>query len=207
MGSDARLKQAFLIGRRNAKFSINGESYSFLFKNDSMTQMNQKTQKVRYMRPPQGMTAPRSPMLPVGDMIVITVKKEHVGQDFITVNHPGKKGETLKVALPKKARKGQKVAIPIPSGSETVEDVAKRQVKHNQGMSVRAKTAVGTTVIAAAGAGVLGGVILGGPLAGGSMAEDIGAAAVDAGEAVAEWAVDAGEDIGEFAEDVGEGWV
>jgi hypothetical protein len=202
--SDSRLKQAFLIGRPNAKFSINGESYSFLFKNGHMTQMNAKSGKVRNLRPARGMIPPQKPMLPEGDMIVITVKKEHVGQEVILVNHPGKKGETLKVAIPKKARAGQKIAIPIPTEMESVEEVARKQAAHNKGMSTGAKAAVGTTVVAAAGAGVLGGVILGDHLAGGTLAEQIGEGAVDAGEAAGEFAVDAGEAIGDFAEDVGE---
>jgi hypothetical protein len=198
-----------LIGRTQAKFKLKNqqgdwEEYSFFFKKGKMTQKNLKSGNIREMRAPMGMIPPAQAMLPTGDMIFITVKPEHVGKDVIEVPNPRKKGEMIKVSLPKKVRAGQKIAIPIPGEGESVDDVAKRQQSHNNAMTTGSKVAVGAGVVAATGAGVVGGVILGDHLAGGTLAEDVADVAVDVADDAGDFALDAADAIGDFAEDVGD---
>merc|ERR1711957_786369 len=136
--------------------------------------------------------------------------KNQAGKSTIQVTHP-KTREQITVAIPTKAKAGQRIAVPIPSAGESIHDVASRQLQHTERMSNGAKGAVGLGIVATAGAGVVGGVILGDHLAGGVMTEtiagvavDIGDFAVDAGEDIADFAVDAGDAIGDWAEDVGD---
>jgi len=213
--ADAKLKNAFMIGHGRAKFTLKNkqgewEPYSFIFKNGTMTQKNTKTSTVRSMRPPPGMVAPRDSMLPQCEMMFVTLDKKQAGKSTIQVTHP-KTREQITVAIPTKAKAGQRIAVPIPSAGESIHDVASRQLQHTERMSNGAKGAVGLGIVATAGAGVVGGVILGDHLAGGVMTEtiagvavDIGDFAVDAGEDIADFAVDAGEAIGDWAEDVGD---
>jgi len=207
--SDAKLKQAFLVGRSECKFELRNkdgktDKYSFFFKSGTMSQKNIVTGKVRQLRAPWGMFPPKQAMLPKGDMIVITLTAEQAGKMMIEIQNPRRKDQSITVSIPAKARKGQKIAIPIPGEHEVVEDVAKKQAELNKGMSTGAKVAVGAGVTAAAGACVVGGVILGDHLAGGTLAEDVTDIAADVGEDIAEFAVDAGDAIGDFAEDVGD---
>lgn len=180
----------------------NRDKYSF--KRGTMSQKNIETRKIRQLRAPWGMFPPKQAMLPNGDMIVIALTAEQAGKKVIELQDPRRKDRSIKVSIPAKARKGQKIAIPIPGENELVEDVAKKQAELNKGMSTGAKVAVGAGITAAAGAGVVGGVILGDHLAGGTLTEDVADIAVEVGKDVAEFAVDAGEAIGDFAEDVGE---
>jgi len=177
-----------------------------------MTQKNLDTGKVRNMRAPQGMLAPPSSMLPECELMFVTLTKAHKGKKTISVTHPKTK-ESIEVAIPAKAKPGQRIAVPIPRENQTVADVAKAQEKHNRGLSAGAKAAIGVTAVAGAGAAVVGGVILGDHLAGGTLAEDIADGAVDVAEDIADFAVDAGEAIadwdgwdaiGDYAEDVGD---
>jgi len=102
--------------------------------------------------------------------------------------------------FPKKAKKGAKIAVPIPGKDQGVEEVAKKQ----QGMSTGSKVATGLGISVVAGAAVVGGVILGDHLAGGTLAQDVADMAVDGADAVADAAPDILEDAGDFAEDVGD---
>jgi hypothetical protein len=202
--TDARLKMAHLVGHRNARFKVKTKSgveeYLFVFGKNHMTQKNVDSGRERQMRPPQGMFAPSSPLLPEGDFVVITLTADQVGKDKITITDPHKSNKKITVSIPANARKGQKIAVPIPSNGEKVEDIAKKQ----QGLKTGSKVAVGLGVSAAVGAGVVGGVILGDHLAGGTLAQDAGDAIVDVAEDIGDFAVDAGEAIGDFAEDAGD---
>jgi len=207
-GTDAKLKQALLVGRPTAKFKVKThdgklEEYSFKFITGHMSQTNIKTSKPRDIRPPYQMSAPKEPLLPACDFVVITLTADQVGKDTIDVKNP-QTGEMFKAAIPKKAKKGQKIAVPIASGGYTMEDVIKKQEAQQKGMTTGAKVATGTAVVGLAGVGVVGGVILGDHLAGGDMAEQAVDLAEDAGEAIVDFAEDAGEVIVDFAEDVGD---
>jgi len=209
--TDARLKQAFLVGRQGARFQVQTkrgtEEYRFSFSKGRMLQKNVKTGNERQIRQPHGMFQPKEAVLPEGDFIVVVLTADEVGKEIVEVPNPRDKGQMIKVSIPKKARKGQKIAVPIPAAGEKLEDVAKRQA----GMTTGAKVATGLGISAAAGAAVLGGVILGDHLAGGTLLEQAGDVAADAGDVVVDvagdvgdFAVDAADAVGDFAEDVGD---
>jgi hypothetical protein len=209
--TDARLKQAFLVGRHAARFQVKTKSgteeYQFSFSKGRLAQKNVKTGNERQIRQPYGMFQPKEAVLPEGDFIVVALTADQVGKETIEVPNPRDKRQMIKVSVPKKARKGQKIAVPIPAAGEKLEDVAKRQ----EGMSTGARVATGLGISAAAGAAVLGGVILGDHLAGGTLLEQAGDVAADAGDVavdvagdVGDFAVDAADAIGDFAEDVGD---
>merc|ERR1711934_923362 len=99
--------------------------------------------------------------------------------------------------VPAGARKGQKMAVPIPKKGETVESVCEKQ----QAMTTSgATTAKGLAIVGAVGAGVVGGALLGDHLAGGTMAVDgadwVEGAAGDVADWVEDWAPDAADAAG-----------
>jgi hypothetical protein len=209
--TDAKLKQAFLVGRQGARFQVKTKSgmeeYEFSFSKGHMAQKNVKTGNGRQIRQPYGMFQPKEAVLPEGDFIVVVLTANQVGQEMIEVSNPRDKSQTIQVSIPKKARKGQKIAVPIPAAGEKLEDVAKRQ----EGMTMGAKVATGLGISAVAGAAVLGGVVLGDHLAGGTLLEqavdvaaDAGDVAIDVAGDVGDFAVDAADTVGDFAEDVGD---
>jgi len=206
---DMVLKRAFLVGQRNAKFSLRGQQYEYSFAN--MMQKNLGTGKAREIRPPRGMTAPQAPLLPSGPMVVIKVPKGSAGKT-ITVDDPNNPGQKVQVNVPQGAKAGQKMAVPVPEKGETTADVQKKQ----RGHSTAAKIAMGVGACGAISGLAVGGVILGDHLSGGAVAEAIGGAFGEgAGEAMADatawtaeavgdagdWFEGAGADIGEAAED------
>jgi len=151
-------------------------------------------------------------------MVVLTVKPGQAGQT-IDLDDPNNPGTKIKVNVPKGAKVGQKMAVPVPDKGETVEAVQEKQKGH----STTAKLAMGTAGVAAVGGTAVGAVILGDHLTGGAVGDaigvDIGAAVADAGTAVegaaadaatavegaaadvGDWAAGAGEDIGDVAVD------
>mmetsp|Transcript_3487 Transcript_3487/g.7605 ORF Transcript_3487/g.7605 Transcript_3487/m.7605 type:complete len:290 (-) Transcript_3487:386-1255(-) len=213
---DMVLKRAYLVGQPNAKFSLRGQHYEYNF--TKMLQKNLGTKKEREIRPPPGLSAPQKPLLPKGSMVVLTVRKGQAGQtiELADPNNPGKK---IQVNVPRGAKPGQKMAVPVPEKGETVEQVQEKQKSHSTG----AKLAMGTAAVAAVAGTAVGGVILGDHLSGGAVGDaigvDIGGAVAEAGAAVegaatdvaaaadpvladvGEWAAGAGEDIGDVAVD------
>merc|ERR1740121_3419398 len=207
---DAVLKKAYLVGQKNCKFQLRGQSYEYSFAN--MTQTNLGTKKVREIRPPRNMPQPSAPLLPAGAMVVITVKKGQAGKE-IEIDDPNNKGKKIKVNVPPGAKAGQKMAVPVPEVGESVAAVAEKQKKH----STAAQLALGVGGVAAVGALAVGGVVLGDHLTGGHLgvadaaegyAEDVADWAPGAAEDVGEWATGAAEDAAEWApgaaEDAGE---
>lgn len=212
---DQILKRAYMIGQKNCKFHLRGQTYEYNFK--KMTQKNKDTDKQRRIRPPcLGPRPPAKPLLPQGPMIIVAVKPGQAGT-MIGVPNPNKAGETIQVFVPAHAKVGAKMAIPIPAEGESVEAVQKKQEKHDaetgtktSGWSTGAKVAAGGAAVAGLAAVGVGGVILGDHLAGGDMADTIGSAAIDAGEAIgdgAETAVDAVGDWAPGAADAAGDWV
>jgi len=226
---DMILKRAYMTGQKNAKFHLRGQNYEYNFK--KMLQKNKDSKKERSIRPPCGPKPPSKPILPTGPMIIVTVKAGQPGTT-IPIADPNNPGQTIQVFVPKHAKVGQKLAVPIPGKGESVQDVSARQEKHDAehgtktGWSTGAKVAAGGAAVAGVAAVGVGGVILGDHLAGGEMAGTIGEAAVDASEWVADaggdavdavgdwapgaaeaagdWAEGAGEDIADFAGDAGD---
>jgi len=210
---DMILKRAYMTGQKNARFELRGQRYEYNF--TKMLQINKSTNKERRIRPPCGPRPPRKPLLPTGPMIIITVRAGQAGT-MISIKDPNNLGQSVRVFVPAHAKPGQKLAVPVPRKGEAVEEVQKKQRKHDDEhgtksseWSTGAKVAAGGAALAAVG---VGGVILGDHLAGGDLAETIGEAAADAGEdaadAVGDWAAGVAEDPGAWAEgaaeDVGE---
>jgi len=225
---DTILKRAYLVGQPNARFHFRGQDYEYNFA--SMKQRNLGSSKERDIRPPLGMTAPPSPILPMGNMTVIRVPAG-AGKS-IELQDPNDPGKKITVALPPGAKPGMQMAVPLPGKGESVQDVMEKQKK---GWPTAAKVAAGAVGV---GGLAVGGVILGEHLTDGAISEATGiseiataaewtegavadaaewteGAVADAGEWVAgaagdahEWLEGAGEDVGRAvmgtAEDVGE---
>merc|ERR1711939_618464 len=112
---------------------------------------NQQTGTGREIRPPYGMKAPAAPLLPAGATIIIKVPAGGPGS-VIKVNDPSNPGSTIDVAVPAKAKVGQKMAIPIPAKGESIKDVQARQEKLKSEWTTGGKMAVaGVAVGAVAG--------------------------------------------------------
>jgi len=165
---DVMITRAFLLGQQFCCFSLHSEArYEVDFK--KMIQINLDTGKVRTIRPPPGMHAPKTPLLPAGPMIVLSVKAGQPGK-VIKVYNPSNPGQQVKVAVPKTAKVGSDLAVPLPAKGETATDVVRRQ----EGMGLGAKLELGTT------SAVVGGVVLGDHLTGCELVtKDIAAHAGD----------------------------
>lgn len=199
---DGILKRAFLIGRPSCRFHLRGQDYEYSFEKKEQTNLG--TKKTRTIRPPYGMTQPRSPLLPSGPMIVIQVPPG--GLRSLEVNDPNNAGRKILVALPPHAKAGSRLAVPVPVKGEDVKKVVERQ----RGMSTGAKVAAGAAAI---GALAVGGVVLGEHLTGGALSSwaeaspELDAAgdwAAGAAEDVADWAAGAADWAGEAAGDAGD---
>lgn len=206
---DQILKRAYMMGQKNCKFKLRGQTYEYNFK--KMLQKNKDTDKSRKIRPPYiGPRPPAKPLLPEGPTIIVVVKPGQAGT-MIEVPNPKCPGQNIPVFVPAHAKPGAKMAIPIPAEGESVETVQKKQEKHDadtgtktSGWSSGAKVAAGGAAVAGLAAVGVGGVILGDHLAGGDMADTIGSAAVDAADAVGDWAPGAADDAGDWIAGAGE---
>lgn len=220
---DMILKRAWMTGQKNVKYKLRGQKYEYNFK--KMIQINKETKKERKIRPPRGPKPPSKPILPPGPMIILTVREGQPGTQ-IQVPDPNNKGKKISVFVPAHAKPGAKMAVPVPSEGESIEDVQKKQKQHDdetgtkgQQWTTGGKVAAGGAAVAGMAAVGVGGVLLGDHLAGGDLATTIGEAAVDVGEdavdtvadgapdvidAAGDWAEGAGEDIGDFFADAGD---
>jgi len=192
---DVMITRAFLVGQQHCRFTLKSARYEIDF--TKMIQINLDTGKERQIRPPPGMKAPKNPVLPAGPMIVLTVKAGQPGT-VIKIDDPNNAGQQVEVAVPKNAKVGSKLAIPLPAKGETAADVVKKQ----EGMGLGAKVALGTTAAVVAAGAVIGGVVLGDHLTGGDLGTE--GMVADAGDAVADAAADAGDAIADAAADAGE---
>merc|ERR1719442_43751 len=94
---DAILKRAYLVGHPHAKYHLRGQDYEYNFK--SMKQINLGTGKERKIRPPRFMRPPRTPLLPPGSIVVVTVPEGAAG-GTMKINDPKNSGEKLEVFVP-----------------------------------------------------------------------------------------------------------
>mmetsp|Transcript_44059 Transcript_44059/g.80502 ORF Transcript_44059/g.80502 Transcript_44059/m.80502 type:complete len:282 (-) Transcript_44059:60-905(-) len=197
---DVLITRAFLCGQQNCRFKLKNARYEINFK--KMMQINLDTGKERQIRPPQGMKPPKGPLLPAGPMIVITVKEGQPGTT-IEVDDPNNPGQKIKVAVPKHAKTGSKVALPIPQQGESVDEVMKKQ----KGMGVGGAVALGLLGVGVVGVGgiVLGDYLTGGTLGTEEMGADAADAAADAAGDVGDWAEGAMDDVGDAAADFADG--
>merc|ERR550537_722071 len=78
-----------------------------------MAQINTDTRKERQIRAPRNWSAPSKPLVPAGPTTVITVPPGSPGTT-IQVPHPGVKGAYIAVNVPRNAKVGQAMLVPVP---------------------------------------------------------------------------------------------
>lgn len=216
---DKILKRAFMAGFPNVRYSLRGQEYTYDFKH--MVQINGDTQKQRLIRAPCKWKPPAKPLCPAGPTTVVNVPAGSPGKT-IQVPHPRCKGQSIAVQVPKSARPGQAMLVPLPpkvvqsppaasSGYPSLDDGGFKenmsQKKHGGSWTTGGKLAAGGFGAAAMGAAYVGGIVLGDHIYDHGLdatADAVGDGLEDAGEEVAEFAVDAGEFVVDAAEDVGD---
>lgn len=175
--------------------------------------MNGTSQKERQIRAPHGWSAPTKPICQAGATTVVSVPHGAAGST-IRVPNPRFKGETINVHVPRTAKPGQAMLVPVPeaasksagyaSGDTTSAKDASAGAKGTSAWATGGKVAVGATAL---GVAYVGGIVLGDHIYDHGLdatVEAAGEGLEDAGEAVAEFAVDAGEFAVDAAEDVGD---
>jgi len=108
---DKILKRAFLAGFPNCKFTLRGATYEYNFRR--MLQKNLTSGKERKIRAPYRWQQPSKPIVPKGPTICIRVPPGSPGST-IQVNHPKVKGAKINVAVPRSAKVGQAMLVPVP---------------------------------------------------------------------------------------------
>merc|ERR1712014_422685 len=79
-----------------------------------MVQVNTDTRKERQIRAPRNWRAPSKPLVPAGPTTVVTVPPGSPGTT-IQVPHPGVKGAFIAVNVPRSAKPGQAMLVPVPA--------------------------------------------------------------------------------------------
>merc|ERR1719408_236818 len=176
-----------------------------------MVQINTDSRKERQIRAPRNWKPPSKQLVPSGPTTVITVPPGSAGKT-IQVPHPGVKGAFIAVNVPRNARPGQAMLVPVPTEAAVaaVGAPVKADQKKSSGWTTGQKVAAGAAgagAVAGAGALAVGGVVLGEHIAEHGVdatVDAIGDGLTDAGEAIGDFAVDAGEFVVDAAEDVGD---
>merc|ERR1719335_2057528 len=78
-----------------------------------MVQINTDTRKERQIRAPRNWKQPSTPLVPSGPTTVVTVPPGSAGKT-IQVPHPSQKGQFISVNVPKGAKAGQAMLVPVP---------------------------------------------------------------------------------------------
>merc|ERR1719161_1685997 len=78
-----------------------------------MVQINKDTRKSRAIRSPNKWKAPAKPLVPPGKTTVVNVPSGSPGTT-IQVPYPGKRGAFIAVNVPKSAKPGQAMLVPVP---------------------------------------------------------------------------------------------
>merc|ERR1719502_599108 len=81
-----------------------------------MVQLNVDSGKERSIRQPLKWKAPAKPLIPAGPTTVVIVPKGSAGK-LIQVPHPRAKGSFIAVRVPKHAKTGQSLLVPLPEHS------------------------------------------------------------------------------------------
>lgn len=176
-----------------------------------MAQLNTGSGKCRSIRAPKNWVAPTKPLVPPGKTTVVTVPRGAPGTT-IQVPYPGQPGAFIAVNVPKSAKPGQAMLVPVPDtpASKTTPATGARaggSPGAAAGWSTGAKVAAGTAAVVGVGAAAVGGAILGDHIAEhgwDATVEAAGEGLADAGEAIDDFVVDAGEFIVDAAEDTGD---
>merc|ERR1719498_1060267 len=175
-----------------------------------MVQINKGTGKSRAIRAPSKWKAPKAPLVPPGKTTVVNVPRGAPGTT-IQVPYPGRPGAFIAVNVPKSAKPGQAMLVPVPDCPADAHcaaggaRAAKSSPSTSGGWSTGAKVAAGTAAVVGVGAAAVGGAILGEHIAEHGWEATVEAAGdglADAGEAIEDFAVDAAEDAGDFIMDL-----
>eukprot|EP00971_Amphidinium_carterae_P116274 2303424-Amphidinium_carterae.1 len=108
---DRILKRSFMAGYPNCRFSLRGASYEYGF--DRMVQKSLTTGKERKIRAPHRWHQPARPIVPKGPTLSMLVPAGSPGTT-IQIDHPKVKGAHIQVAVPKYAKVGQPMLVPLP---------------------------------------------------------------------------------------------
>jgi len=176
---DKILKRAYLSGAKSAKYSLRGQKYEVNFTH--MKQRNSQSGKEREIRAPHKWKAPEAKIVKEGPTMCIKIPEGAPGK---IIQVPlGTSGKFIAVNVPKTAKAGQSMLVPIPKTSvsseikyvepsaaaaaEADKKPAAEKAKDKKKWSTGAKVAAGT-----AGVAVLGGVAVAGAVVGEKIAED-----------------------------------
>lgn len=189
---DRILKRGYMSGFPNAKFHLRGHDYEYNFRR--MVQKNRGTGKERTIRPPMRMKPPPKPLVPEGPMFFVKVRPGQAGKK-IQVPHPKDRSVNMTVVVPRNAKPGQEMLVPIPElCKRSVAPVAGEKGGHSGGKVVAGVVGAGLIVV---------GAIL-------YLDEDAQEAAADIGEweeaaaEIGEWIPDAGADAGDWIVEAGD---
>merc|ERR1719194_366250 len=128
-----------------------------------MVQINRDSGKERKIRQPRNWRPPSKPLAPAGQFTVINVPPGSPGTT-IQVPHPGVKGAFIAVNVPRKAKAGQAMLVPVPAEAAVTAAGAPVKAEKKAGWSTGGKVAAGAAAagaVAGAGALAVGGVLLG----------------------------------------------
>merc|ERR1719218_466556 len=114
-----------------------------------MMQINKGTGKTRAIRAPNKWKAPKEPHVPPGKTTVVNVPRGAPGTT-IQVLYPGRPGAFIAVNVPKSAKPGQAMLVPVPecpadaSAATSGARAAKSSSSSSGGWSTGAKVVAGT---------------------------------------------------------------
>merc|ERR1719218_533194 len=114
-----------------------------------MVQINKGTGKSRAIRAPNKWKAPKAPLVPPGKTTVVNVPRGAPGTT-IQVPYPGRPGAFIAVNVPKSAKPGQAMLVPVPecptdtSTATAGARAAKPPSSTSGGWSTGAKVVAGT---------------------------------------------------------------
>jgi hypothetical protein len=211
---DKILKRAYMAGFPNAKFQLRGQSYIYDFKR--MVQVNKASRKERRIRAPHKWKAPSAPIVSPGPTTVVNVPSGAPGT-VIQVPYPGQPGKCIAVNVPRSAKAGQAMLVPVPPLDQAIDvgggtapisgapasKTPASATSGGGGWSSGAKVAAGGAAVVGVAGAAVGGAVLGAHIAEHGLDATVDAAGdgiVDAAEAVGDVAVD----VGEFVVDAGE---
>eukprot|EP00746_Dinoflagellata_sp_MGD_P002784 gnl/MRDRNA2_/MRDRNA2_105442_c0_seq1.p1 gnl/MRDRNA2_/MRDRNA2_105442_c0~~gnl/MRDRNA2_/MRDRNA2_105442_c0_seq1.p1 ORF type:complete len:274 (+),score=81.76 gnl/MRDRNA2_/MRDRNA2_105442_c0_seq1:88-822(+) len=224
---DNCLKRAYMTGAKKAKYSIRGgQMYEYDF--TKMVQKNLESGKERDIRAPynwkkKGVKPPSQPIAS-GPTMVVKVPPGGPGT-VIQVPHPKDKSMNIAVEVPKTARVGAAMIVPVPPLPGTYapgEPVAAPYVTSGGGGGGDKKKDTSLSAgekagFAVGGAALIGGMAVAGAVIGDAAADgafdgaiaDAGAALGDAGDVIGDvagdagdWLMDIGGDAGDFVMDL-----
>lgn len=227
---DNVLKRAYMTGHNKAKYSIRGgQAYEYDF--GRMKQKNVESGKERDIRAPYGMKPPGKPIVPSGPTMVVKVPPGGPGT-VIQVPHPKNKSLNIAVEVPKTARVGAAMIVPVPpipeggGGAYTPGGAVPTPMPSGGGGAAAPPapdkkkgdlTAGEKAGFAVGGAALIGGMAVAGAVIGDAAADgafdgaiagagdalgDAGGVLGDAAGDAGDWLMDVGADAGDFIMDL-----